>query len=120
VRAVTSLSPRTLGDEQQIRDWLDVFQVSMVTPASVRGQLGLERIPDRLGALSTITCPCLVIGFQDDLIVRPGLVREVADAIPGARYLEIPGCGHYGYLEQPETVNAALIGFFGREIASAA
>jgi pimeloyl-ACP methyl ester carboxylesterase len=113
VHAMQSLSPRTLGDGQRLRDWLDIFELSAIDLSSVPGQLGLERIPDRLAAYRTIRCPCLVIGFQDDLIVRPALCRELADAIPGSRYQEIAGCGHYGYLEDPEAVNAAIIGFLG-------
>jgi pimeloyl-ACP methyl ester carboxylesterase len=54
-----------------------------------------------------------VIGFADDLQLPPHLGREVADAIPHARYLELEGCGHYGYLERPEAVNEALLTFFG-------
>jgi pimeloyl-ACP methyl ester carboxylesterase len=69
-------------------------------------------IPDRLRAYREINCPCLVVGFQDDLTVRPQLSREVAKSIPGAGYIEIPGCGHYGYLEKPAAVNSAIIDFF--------
>ncbi|GAA4212222.1 alpha/beta fold hydrolase [Microbispora amethystogenes] len=114
LQAVSNLSPRTLSDEEQIRDWLDVFEMSAVDRAGVRGQLSLQVIPNRLPAYRDIDCPCLVIGFADDLIIRPRLPREVAEAIPGALHLEIPGCGHYGYLERPREVNAAIIEFFGR------
>lgn len=119
VQAMLSLSPRTLNDENKIRDWLDIFEVTGLALSTARGQLGLERIPDRRGELGKIQCPCLVIGFQDDLIVRPSLTREVADAIPGSTYKEIAGCGHYGYLEEPAAVNSAIIGFFSRQQVSA-
>ncbi|MGP3925052.1 alpha/beta fold hydrolase [Streptomyces sp. 8N616] len=112
VNALQSLSPQTLGDEEQLRDWLDIFEISAVDLASVRGQLGLQLIPNRLPAYGAIRCPCLVLGFQHDLTVRPQLTREVADSIPGAVFTEIPGCGHYGYLEKPAAVNAALVDFF--------
>jgi pimeloyl-ACP methyl ester carboxylesterase len=113
VHAMQSLSPCTLNDEQGLRDWLDILELSSIDVSSAPGQLGLERIPDRLGEYGKIRCPCLVIGFEDDLIVRPALCRELADAIPGSRYREIAGCGHYGYLEEPGAVNAAVIDFFG-------
>lgn len=118
VNALQSLSPQTLADEQRLRDWLDIFEISAVDLASVRGQLGLQLIPNRLPAYAAIRCPCLVLGFEHDLIVRPQLTREVADAIPGARYTEIPGCGHYGYLEKPAAVNAALVDFFTAPLAA--
>ena len=43
--------------------------------------------------------------------LNPAISREVADAIPGASYQEIPDAGHYGYLEQPEAVNKVLLEF---------
>jgi pimeloyl-ACP methyl ester carboxylesterase len=113
VQAMMSLSPRTLSDDEQIRDWLEILEISALSSATSRSQLGLEAIPDRLAAYQGIVCPCLVIGFRDDLIVRPYLCREVAESIPDGSYTEIAGCGHYGYLEDPAAVNASLIQFFG-------
>ncbi len=55
--------------------------------------------------------PCQVIAFADDLVTPPHLGREVADAIPGAVFELIEGCGHYGYLEDPAAVNKAVVQF---------
>ncbi|AZP18696.1 alpha/beta fold hydrolase [Streptomyces aquilus] len=110
-QALQNLSPRTLNYEDGLRDWLGIFELSAPDPSTIRAQLGLEVIPNRLPYYRRISRPCLVIGFQDDLVVRPHLSRELARAIPGARYTEIPGCGHYGYLERPDAVNDALIDF---------
>ena len=55
--------------------------------------------------------PVLVIGFADDVVTPAHLSREVADAIPGARYLEIPDAGHLGFIEQPDAVNKAALEF---------
>ncbi|MCZ9342378.1 alpha/beta hydrolase, partial [Streptomyces sp. TRM76130] len=85
------------------------------SPAAVRGQLGLQLIGDRLPAYRRITVSCQVIGFRDDLIARPALVRELARHIPGAAYAEIPGCGHYGCLEKPDAVNEIITAFFTRD-----
>lgn len=112
--AIHHLSPRTLNDPDLLRDWLDIFELSTVDPASIRNQLGLQVIPDRRPQYRAISCPCLVIGFEDDLVTRPHLCREVAAAIPDAVYQEIEGCGHFGYLERPDEVNAAIIQFFAR------
>ena len=54
----------------------------------------------------------LVIGFADDVVLPPHLGREVAEALPNGRYLEIPDAGHLGFLERPEAVNAAALKFF--------
>jgi pimeloyl-ACP methyl ester carboxylesterase len=110
--AVQNLSPETLNDEDKLKDWLEIFELSSVDLSSIRTQLGLQLIPNRLADYRKISCPCLVIGFGDDLITRPHLGREVAESIPGAVYREIDGCGHFGYLEKPAHVNAAIVDFF--------
>jgi pimeloyl-ACP methyl ester carboxylesterase len=52
------------------------------------------------------------MGFQDDLVCPPHFGREVADHVPDCRYAEVAGCGHYGYLEDPGTVNSLILDFF--------
>jgi pimeloyl-ACP methyl ester carboxylesterase len=58
-----------------------------------------------------------VLSFADDLVAPAARGRELAAAIPGARYTEIRDAGHYGYLEQPEAVNAAMLRFFAGQAA---
>ncbi|MBS9373922.1 alpha/beta fold hydrolase [Rhodococcus sp. B50] len=112
VTAVMNLSPASLADEHTARDWLDVFEFSGgKVSAGVRAQLGMDREFDRRAAYRDITVPCLAVGFADDRMIPAYLSREVADAVPGARYEEIPDAGHYGYLERPEAVNKILVDF---------
>jgi pimeloyl-ACP methyl ester carboxylesterase len=110
--ATQFLSPSTQNDERRIRDWLDIFEMSLSGPSANRSQHGVEVIDDRLEEYRKITSRCLVIAFRDDLIAPPRLCREVAEHIPGCRYKELTDCGHYGYLEQPEAVNSVIIDFF--------
>lgn len=112
VRASQYLSPRTLNDEQRIRDWLDMFEMSPPEVAINLAQQGLDLIGNRLESYRQIQVECLVIGFQDDMIVPAFMSREVSECIPTASYREIPGCGHYGHLEEPEAVNSMIIEFF--------
>ncbi len=113
VTALLNLSPRTLNDRPAVQEWLDLFEFSgSGISAGVRAQLEVEDFPDRLAAYGRIRVPSLVIGFADDLMTPPYLGREVAEAIPGARYEEIEGCGHFGYLERPAEVNKQLLMFF--------
>jgi pimeloyl-ACP methyl ester carboxylesterase len=113
ITALLNLSPRTLNAHSTVQEWLEVFEFSgSRISAGVRAQLEVDDFPDRLAAYSRITVPSLVIGFADDLITPPYLAREVAEAIREARYEEIEGCGHFGYLERPAEVNKLLIEFF--------
>ncbi|MYR05040.1 alpha/beta fold hydrolase [Gordonia sp. SID5947] len=117
ITAHLNLSPHTLDDDRTAKDWLDVigFSPQTVTPG-VRAQLALhDGEVDRLGAYRAINRPAMVIGFADDRTLPPKLAREVAEAIPGARYEEVPKAGHFGYLEQPTEVNRLLVDFLAAQ-----
>ncbi|WP_067723041.1 alpha/beta fold hydrolase [Nocardia yamanashiensis] len=113
IKAILNLSPATLAEPGKAQEWLDIFEftASGKPSAGVRAQLGMDRSRDRLADYRRITVPTLVIGFADDRMVPPELGREVAAAIPSARYTQIDRCGHYGYLEQPDIVNRTIIEF---------
>lgn len=112
-RAAQYLSPHTLANETLIRDWLDIFELALPDPAVTRAQRGVDLIGNRLDEYRRITSECLIVSFADDLIVPPFFGREIADSIPGSRYTEVPGCGHYGHLERPDFINDLMIEFFG-------
>ena len=112
VTAMNNFSPATLRDEQAIGDWLAVLEFSGGgRSAGRRAQIGLEMRAgsERLAAYRAITATSLVVGFADDRLIPVHLSREVAHAIPGARYEEIPDTGHFGYLERPDVVNKLLV-----------
>lgn len=112
ITAILNLSPATLEDPVLGADWLDIFEFS--TPsrsAGVRAQMAMDPGPSRIDAYREIRVPCLIVGFSDDRMTPARLGREVAEAIPGSQYEEIPDCGHYGYLERPKEVNSLLLNF---------
>ncbi|MFI7075818.1 alpha/beta fold hydrolase [Micromonospora sp. NPDC049903] len=120
-RLIQSLSPHTLNDEKQARSWLDLMEFFPPSLEVAEAQTELERMADRLDAYRAVTPPpygALVVGFADDLVTPPHLGREVAEAIPGARFTEVARCGHFGYLERPDAVNALLVEFFGDRVPS--
>ncbi len=51
---------------------------------------------------------------------RPSLGLELAEAIPGAELVWVPGAGHALILEAPEVVNEAITGLIARVDAGAA
>jgi pimeloyl-ACP methyl ester carboxylesterase len=113
VRLLESFSPKTLNDDLAVRDWIDMFTMWPTKPTpGLRAQLDIGPHQNRLPAYRSITAPVLVIGFGDDLVLPPYLGREVAEALPNGRYLEIPDAGHLGFLEKPQVVNVAALDFF--------
>jgi pimeloyl-ACP methyl ester carboxylesterase len=112
IRLMESFSPATLNDDAAVRDWIDMFTAWPTQPTpGTTAQLRIAPAGNRLAAYGSITAPVLVIGFRDDLVLPARLAREVADAIPNSRYLEIPDTGHLGFIEKPQAVNAAALKF---------
>lgn len=60
----------------------------------------------RLAALEHV--PTLVISAEHDCIAQPKHGRALAAAIPGARYVEIPGAGHAVVIQKADEINALL------------
>ena len=73
--------------------------------------LGMASRPDSTAILGEIRCPTLVVVGQEDAITPPEAMRRMAEAIPGARLVEIPAAGHLSPMEQPSRVNAAIEAF---------
>lgn len=113
IRLLESFSPKTLNDDRAANDWIAIFTMwpNQITPG-LRCQLSVTPSTNRLAAYQAITAPVLVIGFADDVVTPPYLGREVADAIPNGRYLEVADAGHLGFLEQPDAVNGLALRFF--------
>ena len=72
---------------------------------------GMAERPDMTGMLDRIACPTLVIVGEHDAISPPAEMRGIAEAVPGAKFVEIPAAGHMSPLENPAAVNAALAEF---------
>ena len=112
MRAMHLFSATTLADDRLARDWvtqLGTFAARGIGPAM---QYEATIIADRTTAIMQIGAPCLVIAFAEDSITPPAMCREVAAAIPECRYEEFLACGHFGFLERPDAVNATLFDFF--------
>ena len=64
---------------------------------------------DSRPTLATVSIPTLVLVGDSDPLTPPDRAHEIAAAIPNARLVVIPECGHESTLEQPMAVNQALI-----------
>lgn len=76
--------------------------------ALTAGIVALRERPDRTANLAGVRVPTLVIVGAEDGISPPAEMRAMADAIPGARFVEIAGAGHLSNLEQPAAFNRAV------------
>ncbi len=106
----------------------------LLTPASIEGRPDLVRAaraimestpvtgiaadlmamaerPDSVDMLSGIKVPTLVVVGEEDALTPPADARLMAERIPGARLVTIPGAAHLSNMEQPQAFNQALRDF---------
>ena len=75
-----------------------------------RACLALARL-DFTPVLGKIRNPTLVMAGALDQTTPPALARELANGISGAKFLEIPGCGHCPQIENPQAFIDAVNAF---------
>ena len=105
--------PDGLTDDDAVRPFLDAMLSGPRWPDPGRaGQWSAyadyRGDPD---VLAQVRAPTLVLAFERDLIMPPVLAREVAHAIPGCRYREMPGAGHWGWMLDPDTAHGIVLEF---------
>ena len=66
-----------------------------------------------LPKLRALTIPTLIITGDYDFI-PPEIAAHIAGAMPNAKLVRLPNCGHFTYLECPGDVRQALDEFFHR------
>lgn len=89
--------------------------VERMTPAIHRNQIAaLLGRPDARAVLPLIRCPVLVGVGAFDRWSPPAQHRAIAEAIPGAHYVEFADAGHMAPMEAPEAVSAALLAWMER------
>lgn len=67
--------------------------------------------------LKDIKVPVLCLAGEVDKSTPPAVVKEMADAIPGARYAVLPNGPHMPFVEMPQDVAKFVGGFFKEALA---
>jgi pimeloyl-ACP methyl ester carboxylesterase len=63
---------------------------------------------DRVGEIDTDRCPVHLLAGEYDYSCMPELARATAERIPGARFTEMRGLGHFPMAEDPQAFLAYL------------
>lgn len=82
-----------------------------------RQELAIISRADSRPRLASIKCPTLVLTGSDDALITREMHEEQAHAIPGAKLVVVPDCGHLSTIESPAAVNAALREWLARAAA---
>jgi class 3 adenylate cyclase/pimeloyl-ACP methyl ester carboxylesterase len=92
------INPDMPWNEEIRATWARMERVA-ASPATVALVMPLATEVDVRAVLPTIRVPTFVVQHTDDPIVLPALGKYVADHIPGAKYVELPGRNMYHFVE---------------------
>ena len=88
--------------------------------ATIRNFVQAARgILDRGGDISlaragAISCPVLLLVGENDMIATPELAARLAQQVPGAEMIEVPGAGHGVHDDKPEWFAATVLEWLAR------
>jgi 3-oxoadipate enol-lactonase len=83
--------------------------ISATPPEGYAGCCEAIRDMDLRPRLAAIEAPTLVVAASDDPSTPKEKVRPIAEAVSGARYVEIEGAAHIANMAQPDAFDAAVL-----------
>jgi class 3 adenylate cyclase len=92
------INPDMPWNEEIRATWARMERLA-ASPAALAYVMPLVSEVDVRAVLPTIRAPALVLHHSDDPIIPPAQGRSVADSIPGAKYVELPGRNTYHFVE---------------------
>ncbi len=84
-----------------------------IEPKAFQAACKILQETDLTPLLHRLRVPTLVVCGEFDQATPVALNKAIAEKVTGARYVELPGCGHCPPLEQPEAFLAAIKDFVG-------
>jgi pimeloyl-ACP methyl ester carboxylesterase len=107
------MMPKLLGKTtQETNSTVEAFVRRLIkqqSPIAIRSAITrMMHRPDSTPLLPQIAVPTLVITGAEDEMIPVDESRRIADAVPGATLVIIPGAGHLSNLEQPDAFNDAV------------
>src|SRR5262249_34500801 len=89
-----SLPPPGAANDPAFRQWWGRWERLGASPAAAVALARMNSQIDITDILPTIRVPTLIIYRTGDQMVPVERARVLAEGIPSARYIELPGCDH--------------------------
>lgn len=84
-----------------------------IDPKAFQAACKILQETDLVPLLHHLKVPTLVVCGEFDQATPPALNKQIAEKVAGAKYIELPGCGHCPPLEQPDQFLVAIKDFVG-------
>jgi pimeloyl-ACP methyl ester carboxylesterase len=88
----------TATSDPSYRAWEPRFERHSASPAAMKELVDMWEGIDVHEALASISVPTLVVHRRDDVAVPVSSAREMAAAIPDARFVELDGLDHFAHI----------------------
>lgn len=117
-RGISEIAPSVAGQEWA-REWRARVELNAATPGAAEAFMRMAFEIDVRDVAPTVSVPTLVVHSVEDQVCHVENGRFLARAIPGARYVELPGSDHVPWFD-PEPTLAEIREFLTgrREAAS--
>ncbi|MBI2466358.1 MAG: alpha/beta fold hydrolase [Candidatus Rokubacteria bacterium] len=90
--------------DPRFTEWWTSYMRLAASPGAALAVVQMNREIDVRHGLPTIRVPTLVLHRAGDRIVRVELGRQIAERIPGARYVELPGSDHIPWVGDTDAI----------------
>jgi pimeloyl-ACP methyl ester carboxylesterase/class 3 adenylate cyclase len=100
---ISLYAPSVAGDER-IKDWWARFERHAASPGTVLDILRISSQIDVRDVLPAIQVPTLVLHRSNDGVLDVGAGRYLAERIPNAKFVELPGIDHAPWIGDSEAV----------------
>jgi DNA-binding SARP family transcriptional activator/class 3 adenylate cyclase len=94
VTEMLSLFASSATRDQGFKDWLGRYAQNSASPSTAVTLLRMNNEIDVRSVLPAVAVPTLVLHRVDDSLIGVEHARYLADHIPGAKYVELPGDDH--------------------------
>jgi len=109
-----------MRDSARYLEWAARMERHTCSPGSVEALCRWAATIDVRPLLAGLRLPVLVIHRRGDTAVPASDGRYLAEHIPGAEYVELPGADHTLFAGDQRAVHAAVIGFLDGAVAGGA
>ena len=96
-------APSLMGDKRY-EDWFAKLERLSVSPGAAVALVRMLLQMDVRDILPAIRVPTLVLHKRDDKVVPIEEGRDLADHVPGAKFVELPGADHWPWIGHEEAV----------------
>jgi pimeloyl-ACP methyl ester carboxylesterase len=101
--SIDIFAPSVAHDGAFRRAWARIERFS-ASPAGIKTLMRMLYETDVRHVLPSVRVPTLVVQREGDFAMRVEGARYIADHIPGARYVELPGADHFPWVGDGDTV----------------